>query len=673
MKKLTAGIFTSLIGLVSANTVSAAIASQGYVDSKIYALPSMEYITGNYQNLSQKLTPENYKEIIISGTISKSDLYTSLAYTDATYENLDNKADTLPKPEENKDKTKLYPSLSLVETMLSSKEDTANKATGAEDFTTMSVEDKASKYTSVAAAEKIAQNALDSFDLSSYEKTANKVSDFASIPANADLRVLYPSINATRGVAEDVIKNLGGTWQNESHYIHAAYYEIDNNTGQLRFSTDVESFLNLTPEQVRALKTDDPNEIKWGIAPNLRTVKLYVDDLKTYFDEQDELDEKLANKVTNADALQIINDMTDETAKKTKKETSYPSVAAAEAIAQIALDEKEDKSNKVPFLEPDDGAPSFDKTLAGMLVNSTGARTKYLSVAATAGMIDQKILFLDYPSRTTASPTVDKPDQFITDIRQTDGIIQPATARFISSISDTLSGDSQYIAPQTQAVINYAEALSNKVKNTDELQAINDMTDATAKKTKKETSYPSVAVAEAIAAAAAQNVTITAATAVDGKFFNKVGIKDGAMETETKAFEETINDTTKNSVIAPQTAAVVRYAEALSNKAGEATTVTDGQKDTMYPTVALAEKLAEKIAAAAVEEALTKLQPIVNVPAACSQPENYCVLTTNGTKFVWEVIARSTNDEKYPEPEVSTNEGSERLEVYTIPEQTSAN
>ena len=34
------------------------------------------------------------------------------------------------------------------------------------------------------------------------------------------------------------------------------------------------------------------------------------------------------------------------------------------------------------------------------------------------------------------------------------------------------------------------------------------------------------------------------------------------------------------------------------------------------------------------------LQAISRVPAACGNADNYCVLTTNGTKFVWEVIVR---------------------------------
>lgn len=54
------------------------------------------------------------------------------------------------------------------------------------------------------------------------------------------------------------------------------------------------------------------------------------------------------------------------------------------------------------------------------------------------------------------------------------------------------------------------------------------------------------------------------------------------------------------------------------------------------------------------------LQDIARVPAACSDADNYCTLTTNGTQFVWEVIARDgTEDTAQP----STDANAERLIV----------
>lgn len=54
------------------------------------------------------------------------------------------------------------------------------------------------------------------------------------------------------------------------------------------------------------------------------------------------------------------------------------------------------------------------------------------------------------------------------------------------------------------------------------------------------------------------------------------------------------------------------------------------------------------------------LQDIARIPAACSDANNYCTLTTNGTQFVWEVIARdATEDTAQP----STTPGSDRLIV----------
>lgn len=57
------------------------------------------------------------------------------------------------------------------------------------------------------------------------------------------------------------------------------------------------------------------------------------------------------------------------------------------------------------------------------------------------------------------------------------------------------------------------------------------------------------------------------------------------------------------------------------------------------------------------------LQDIARIPAACSDANNYCTLTTNGTQFVWEVIARdATEDTAQP----STTPGSDRLIVSPV-------
>lgn len=57
------------------------------------------------------------------------------------------------------------------------------------------------------------------------------------------------------------------------------------------------------------------------------------------------------------------------------------------------------------------------------------------------------------------------------------------------------------------------------------------------------------------------------------------------------------------------------------------------------------------------------LQDIARIPAACSDANNYCTLTTNGTQFVWEVIARdATEDTAQP----NATPGSERLIVSPV-------
>ncbi len=57
------------------------------------------------------------------------------------------------------------------------------------------------------------------------------------------------------------------------------------------------------------------------------------------------------------------------------------------------------------------------------------------------------------------------------------------------------------------------------------------------------------------------------------------------------------------------------------------------------------------------------LQNIARIPAACSDATNYCTLTTNGTQFVWEVIARDETEET---AQPSTESGSERLIVSPV-------
>lgn len=58
------------------------------------------------------------------------------------------------------------------------------------------------------------------------------------------------------------------------------------------------------------------------------------------------------------------------------------------------------------------------------------------------------------------------------------------------------------------------------------------------------------------------------------------------------------------------------------------------------------------------------LQDIARIPAACSDTKNYCTLTTNGTQFVWEVIARDEETENPEQPNAAA--GSERLIVSPV-------
>lgn len=104
----------------------------------------------------------------------------------------------------------------------------------------------------------------------------------------------------------------------------------------------------------------------------------------------------------------------------------------------------------------------------------------------------------------------------------------------------------------------------------------------------------------------------------------------------------------------------------------ELTEVTNAYQAADAETLETAQGYADAAGSAAKDYAKTytdqkvaglNLAEISRVPAACGTPGNYCTLTTNGTNFVWEVIARGdAADEEAP----STAEGSDRLQV-TVP------
>ena len=244
----------------------------------------------------------------------------------------------------------------------------------------------------------------------------------------------------------------------------------------------------------------------------------------------------------------------------------------------------------------------------------------YPSVAKTTDIVKNAILDLD------AEPFGEQ-GKFIASVQQQDGKLGASAESFVTVIND--STKDSVVAPQTKAVKTYVDAQDALL----------------------------VKKAEA---------TVDAVGGTAGTFISGVSQLNGVLGAKAGTFVSNIGaDST--SVIAPQTAAVVNYAEALSNKLTAAEykgNEAPADKDRLYPSVSLTEFIAQEAAKAAIKQ----LQAIVNVPAKCAQAEKYCVLTTNGTDFVWEVIERSTSAD-HPEPSVSTDANAERMKVYTITNQ----
>ena len=259
---------------------------------------------------------------------------------------------------------------------------------------------------------------------------------------------------------------------------------------------------------------------------------------------------------------------------------------------------------------------------------------------------------------------------FVSGVSQSNGVLGAKAGTFVSNIG---ADSTSVVAPQTAAVVafvnqkisdiggdigNAYQLKSEKLKSTD--------SDTRITENNKDDLYPSVAKTTNIVKNAILDLD-AGPFGEEGSFIESVRQQDGKLNASAGTFETVINDSTKDSVVAPQTAAVVKYAEALSNKLTAAEykgNEAPADKDRLYPSVSLTEFIAQEAAKAAIKQ----LQAIVNVPAKCAQAEKYCVLTTNGTDFVWEVIERSTSAD-HPEPSVSTDANAERMKVYTITNQ----
>lgn len=158
MKKLTAGIFTVMLGIVAANSADAAVASRGYVDQEVGKKQDTLKVEGADANLAGS---NGIDVKIVDGKITIDG--TGTAYDDKTI-----KADI----EANKNAiagntTSIGENKTAIDGLKKSKEDSANKETTYNKDAT----DKGVKFPTVAVAEEIAKNAADavSTDLTTLE------------------------------------------------------------------------------------------------------------------------------------------------------------------------------------------------------------------------------------------------------------------------------------------------------------------------------------------------------------------------------------------------------------------------------------------------------------------------------------------------------------------------
>ena len=146
MKKLTAGIFTVMLGIVAANSADAAVASRGYVDQEVGKKQDTLKVEGADANLAGS---NGIDVKIVDGKITIDG--TGTAYDDKTI-----KEDI----EANKNAiaghtTSIGENKTAIDGLKKDKEDSANKETTYNKDAT----DKAVKFPTVAVAEEIAKNA----------------------------------------------------------------------------------------------------------------------------------------------------------------------------------------------------------------------------------------------------------------------------------------------------------------------------------------------------------------------------------------------------------------------------------------------------------------------------------------------------------------------------------
>lgn len=151
MKKLTAGIFTVMLGIVAANSADAAVASRGYVDQEVGKKQDTLKVDGADANLAGS---NGIDVKIVDGKITIDG--TSAKYDDAAI-----KADIASNKSAIDTNTASIEAhtneITTLQTTVARKEDSGNKETTYNKDAT----DKAVKFPTVAVAEEIAKAAAD--------------------------------------------------------------------------------------------------------------------------------------------------------------------------------------------------------------------------------------------------------------------------------------------------------------------------------------------------------------------------------------------------------------------------------------------------------------------------------------------------------------------------------
>lgn len=188
MNKLTAGIFTVMLGIVAANSADAAVASRGYVDQEV-GKKQDTLVTGENGNIAGS---NGIDVTVVDGKITIDG--TNAQYDDSTLKqdieaNKTAIAGNTTSIGENKT------AIDGLKTTVEGKENSANKETTYNKDAT----DKAVKFPTVAVAEEIAKNAADAVSTDLTELEGRVSTNETNIGTNTDAITKLNADKTTEG------------------------------------------------------------------------------------------------------------------------------------------------------------------------------------------------------------------------------------------------------------------------------------------------------------------------------------------------------------------------------------------------------------------------------------------------------------------------------------------